>query len=504
MIDHQVIDILKTFSSEETKLFRRYIASPYFNRSALLSDLFELMIKFSPDFNSKKLTKEYISEVIFKTKVYKDSTVRNALADLQIICESFLMQENFRKSTALSFDYLLKELREKKLGGVFAKNSTVLDKKFEEVKEVDSDYYLSRYRLELNKFNYSELFEKVKENNDTIIQIERIKYSGAYITIHYIIEIVSVFLASANYAFAYNKPLAKEFLSSLINTLNIKGLEELFKNSEHYFIVQIYIALLKTFENIDNEESYLNYKSLVRSNVSKLGKDEIWFHYSNFLNYCYFMKMDKEKNDKYNEELFNIYDEILSNDYYKNNKIDYLRNEFYRSILILGLQQKKIKWVENFILTCSSKLHKSEKDNMMNLAYAYLHYENGEYLLSWKYFNKIKIDYYIYKYDIKNYALKIYYELGYFDEALMLTENYKKFLQRNELMSEEEKSAIKNFVSYFSKLVLFKAGQLPQKHFSTYRKRLEKTNDTMSKTWLTQKYEEQAAIIKQGRIAKSA
>jgi hypothetical protein len=216
------------------------------------------------------------------------------------------------------------------------------------------------------------------------------------------------------------------------------------------------------------------------------------------------MKMDKEKNDKYNEELFNIYDEILSNDYYKNNKIDYLRNEFYRSILILGLQQKKIKWVENFILTCSSKLHKSEKDNMMNLAYAYLHYENGEYLLSWKYFNKIKIDYYIYKYDIKNYALKIYYELGYFDEALMLTENYKKFLQRNELMSEEEKSAIKNFVSYFSKLVLFKAGQLPQKHFSTYRKRLEKTNDTMSKTWLTQKYEEQAAIIKQGRIAKSA
>ena len=86
----------------------------------------------------------------------------------------------------------------------------------------------------------------------------------------------------------------------------------------------------------------------------------------------------------------------------------------------------------------------------------------------------------------------------------MLTENYKKFLQRNELMSEEEKSAIKNFVSYFSKLVLFKAGQLPQKHFSTYRKRLEKTNDTMSKTWLTQKYEEQASKIKHGRIAKSA
>jgi hypothetical protein len=86
----------------------------------------------------------------------------------------------------------------------------------------------------------------------------------------------------------------------------------------------------------------------------------------------------------------------------------------------------------------------------------------------------------------------------------MLVENYKRFLDRNELLSEVEKSSVKNFVSYFSKLVLFKAGQLPQKHFSTYRNRLEKTNDTMSKAWLMQKYEEQSAIIKQSRISKSA
>lgn len=504
MIDHQVIDILKTLNSEEVRQFRRFISSPYFNRSSTLESLFELLIKFHPEFDNKKLTKEYVSENIFNTKEYKDSTVRNAFSDLQTLCEEFLMQENFRKSSALSFDYLLKELREKKLGGVFAKNSAALDKKFEDVKEVDSDYYLSRYRFELNKFNYSELFERVKENKDTIKQIERIKFSGAYITIHYIIEIVSVYLTSANYAFAYNKPQAKEFLTSVINTLNVKGLEEVFKSSEHYFLIRIYIALLKTFENIYDEQTYKNYRSLVKANIDKLGKDEIWFHYSNFINYCYFMKTDSSKNEKYNQELFSIYEDILQNSYYRNSKFNYLRNEIYRNALLIGLQQNKIKWVENFILAYSSKLHKSDKDNMMNLAYAYLYYEKGEYMLSWKYFNKIKIDFFIYKYDVKNYALKIYYELGYYDEALMLTENYKKFLQRNELMSEEEKSAIKNFVSYFSKLVLFKAGQLPQKHFSTYRRRLELANDTMSKNWLMQKYEEQAAEIKQSRIAKSA
>ena len=504
MIDHQVIDILKAFDTEEIKQFRRFISSPYFNRSATLVTLFELLINFYPDFSGKKFTKEYISEKVFNTKKYNDSTIRNAFADLLNICESFLTQENFRKSTELSFDYLLKELRVKNLGNVFLRNSTILDKKYEEIKDVDSEYYLARYRFELNKFNYSVLFDKINENSDTMKQMEQIKYSGAYITIHYLIEIVSIYLTGINYAFAYNKPQAKDFLISMINTLNVKGLEKIFKDSDHYFLVQIYIALLEAFENMEDENLYLKYKSIVKSNISKLGKEEIWFHYSNFINYCYFKQMEKGMLDKYNEELFDIYNEILVNDYYRNKKINYLRIEIYRNILFLGLQLNKITWVENFILTHSTKLHKSEKDNMMNLAYAYLFYDKGEYMQSWKYFNKIKIDFFIYKYDIKNYALKIYYEMGYFDEALTLCENYKKFIVRNDLISDFDKTRIRNFISYFSKLILFKVGQLPQKHFSTYRKRLEQINDTMSRNWLLQKYEEQSAAIKKSRIAKSA
>jgi hypothetical protein len=504
MIDHQVIDILKSFNSEDIKQFRRFMISPYFNRSTTLVSLFELLIKFYPDFNGKKLTKEFVSEKIFKTKIYNDSTVRNALADLLNVCENFLIQENFRNSAVLSFDYLLKELREKKLVNVFQKNSAELDKKYSVIQDADSEYYLSRSRFELNKFNYSELFDRVNEDKDTVLQIERLKYSGIFITVHYIIEIVTIYLTSFHYAFAYNKPQAKEFISTLIKMLNIRGLVDVMKDSEHFFMLQIYIALLKTFEDLDNEKYYYEYKSLVNSNIDKLGKDEICFHYTNLVNYCHFIEPGSEKYDKFNNELFDLYNEMLHNNYYQNKKISYLRNEIYRNMLFLGLQLKKVKWVENFILTYSSRLHKSDKDNMMNLAYAYLFYENGEYMQSWKYFNKIKIDFFIYKYDIKNYALKIYFEMGYFDEALTLCENYKKFLVRNELVSDFDKTRIRNFISYFSKLILFKVGQLPLKHFSTYRKRLELINDTMSRNWLLQKYDEQAMAVKQSRVSKSA
>ncbi|MFA5404229.1 MAG: hypothetical protein WC358_04790 [Ignavibacteria bacterium] len=505
MIDHLVIDILKSFSSEEIKQFRRFLSSPYFVRSETVVSLFNLLIKYYPNFNSKKLTKEYLSTNIFASEKYNDSTVRNALSDLQDTCELFMTHENFRKSATFSFDFLLKELRDKKLGEVFKKNSAKLDKQFSSANNIiDSEYYLTKHKFELNKFNYYSLNEKVNDSSEADLHFNQIYSSGLYLTIHYIIEIVSIYLTSVFYSIQYNRPITNNFLYKLISILNIRGLENLIENSEHNFIIKIYISLLKTFQNLDDEKAYLEYKNIFRSNMNKLNKDEIWFHYSNLINYCMIKVRDMNNKELYDSELFTLYQEVLQNDYYKNSKSDYLRFTLYRDILFTGLRQKKINWVENFILNQSSKLHKSDKDNMMNLAYAYLYYEKGEYMQSWKYFNKIKIDYFFFKFDLKNYALKIYFELGYYEEALTLIENYKKFLDRNDLMSESERNRTKSFITYLSKLILFKAGQIPYKQFSTYRRRLELANDISNRNWILNKYEAFASEIKHSRKLKSA
>jgi hypothetical protein len=504
MLEHQVIDILKSFTAEEIKQFRRFLASPYFIRSETVNSLFELLVKFYPDFTNKKLTKEYIGENIFKTEKYIDSTVRNALSDLLESFELFLMQENFRKSASSSFEYLFKELRDKNLNEVFQRNTIKQEKQYNPIENVDSEYYLAKYKLELNKFNFSSLYEKINDGSVADRHFQEILDSGIYLTVHYVIEIVSIYLTSVFYSLQYNRNFNNNFLDKLITTLNISGLENLIENNEHNFLVKIYISLLNTFRNMDDEKAYLNYKSIFKNNLKKLDKDEIWFHYSNLINYCMLKVRNLKNSEFFNNELFALYEEILENEYYKNKKNDYLRFELYRDILFMCLKQNRISWVENFILTYSSKLHKSDKDNMMSLAYAYLYYEKGEYMRSWKYFNKIKIDFFIYKYDIKSYALKIYYELGYYEEALTLIENYKRFLDRNDLLSTTEKNRKKNFISYLSKLILFKVGQLPQKHFSTYRRRLDLSYDTMSRNWMLQKYDELSSEFKQSRRAKSA
>jgi len=507
MIEHQVIDILKSFSNEEIKQFRRFLDSPYFNRSENVAALFELLIKFHPNFTSKKLTKEYVSENIFGQENYVDSSVRNLLSDLLNSCEVFMMQENFRKSALLSFDYLLKELREKKLSSIFQRNSEKLDNKYSLLQDVDSEYYLAKHKIELNKFNYAGLNEKITEGLQADEHIKEIYLSSVYLTIHYVIEIISLYLAGVFYAINYNRKLSEiDFLKKAISQVNLEGLQNLLSGSEHKFIVDIYIALMKMLEDFNNEEAYSSYKILIQKHAPKMDKDEAWFHYNNLVNTCTIRQMmsNDSSSEKYNYEIFSLNEEILKNEYYKNKKVNYFRYEFFKDILLIGLRLKKMNWAENFILTYGPQLHKSDKENMMNLAYMYLYYEKGDYLKSWKYLNKIKIDYFIYKYDLKNYALKIYYDLGYYEEALTLVENYKKFINRSDLISDEEKTRTKNFISYLSKLILFKLDQLPQKHFSTYRRRLELTKDTISHKWILMKYDEQAMLVRDRKKVKYA
>lgn len=503
MIEHQVIDILKSLSSDEVKQFRRFLASPYFIRSNTINSLFELLIKFHPNFDNKRLTKEFIYGKIFDTGKYNDSTFRNAFANLLDNLELFLMQESLKKSAESSFHYFLKELNSRKLSGVFNRNSEEFGKKFAKLENIDSDYYHIKYKHELNKFNFNYLNNKVLETEDADLHFKEIFDSGLYITIHYIIEIISIYLASVYYSLNFNRVIPENFLNTLIKTINIENLENIIKDNEHSFLVRIYIALLRAFNNM-NDETYFEYKAIFKQHINKLSKSEVWFHYINLTNFCTLKIMNTNDRKFYDEELISLYEEILQNEYYKNKETDYLRFELYRDILLMYLHQKKINSAENFIIKYSSKLHKSDKANMINLSYAYLYYEKGEFMQSWKYFNKIHIDYFLYKYDIKSYALKIYYELGYYEEALTLIENYKGFLNRNELMSESEKKRKKNLILYLSKLILIKAGQIPYKQFATYRRRLEMAKDTTSRDWVIEKYELFANEIKQNRQLKSA
>src|ERR1051326_3937640 len=148
MLDHQIIEILKTFKDEELKNFRNFIISPYFNTSDAVVKMYDALVTFYPGFPSEDLSKESLYAAIKPGMKYNDSTTRNLLADLLKLAENFLNQSNWEKKNNELKTNLLSELTNRNQPKLFWKNIKNIEMTLDLDKNIDSERYYERFRVE--------------------------------------------------------------------------------------------------------------------------------------------------------------------------------------------------------------------------------------------------------------------------------------------------------------------------------------------------------------------
>jgi hypothetical protein len=80
----------------------------------------------------------------------------------------------------------------------------------------------------------------------------------------------------------------------------------------------------------------------------------------------------------------------------------------------------------------------------------------------------------------------IYYELGYFEEALCLVKTYHEFLRKNRLVSVERKKRYFSFLKFLEKLINIKlSGEKTDIGYLKYR--ITNHPHTAFKPWLQEK-----------------
>lgn len=95
----------------------------------------------------------------------------------------------------------------------------------------------------------------------------------------------------------------------------------------------------------------------------------------------------------------------------------------------------------------------------------------------------------MYKFDVKNLMLKIYYELGLYSQAYSLIDAYKHFLDDNKEHSKIHNENYRNFLTLYSKLLKMKESgnfsELPQ-----LLKQIRNTQSLASRIWILEKIDE--------------
>lgn len=488
MKNYELLGILRSFSPGETAKFEKFLISPYFNNRRKIVLLYKEIVKYYPLFTHVNLSKRKLFKRVFPKAAYNDSTMRNLLSDLQESAMNFLSIENFERSKLDKSNFLFHELSIKGLHNEFWKTL----EKTNELRDglVDWTYFLNNHFTEANKYNFSHHYSKLHKETDLKKEISYLNNSVNNLVYFFVMNFTSIYLNYLTYKKSYNTYAAMHNnIEKLFSMMNFRELKELMQNDKNSFVIEIYSALIKLFADPESDENYYAFKKVFFSNISGLSKDERSFLYYQLITFSYLRLEAPVKGLDYEKELFTLFVEMLDKEYFLDRNTHHLPHELYRNILSHSLRMKNFAWAHEFIEKYSFRVHPSDKENMYNYGYAYLMYELGKYEDALLYLQKVEKEYFVYKIDVKNLLLKIFYELGYTEESLSLLKTHILSLRRNRLIEAERKKRYINFSKFLEKLVYHKAGTLRQ-DIGYIKHRLQRNEEVAFKPWLLEKIAE--------------
>jgi hypothetical protein len=401
--------------------------------------------------------------------------------------EDFLISQYFEKNQLERDFALLEELKFRNIDDLFLKRIERMKRIVTNQNELFSFDGLGR-EIKLNNLivNHSILNDRVLHEDTILKQFETINRSNHFLAIQYYIERVNRFVLIEIFKKTCN--IKEELVSNNVQGILLDmPLRNNFQNNPSIpAVIELYESLFNMFYKFDDETLFDAYKNKLKLYGKFLDVNELKSHYLNIVSYLIIKKNCVPESQTYSLQLWRIYEIMLKNNLLIEEKSPYLDINLFRSILFLGLKLKLFEETKNFIDSNSRQLNPSDYLNMLHLSHGYLRFELTDYEKALEYIAKIDIDDFIYKYDIKNLQIKIYFELGCWESLTSSINSYKEFLRNDEVLNNSLKTKIKLFLSYIEFLAA-NASKIDQIDLSFQIRKLQSEN-IYGKEWLISKY----------------
>lgn len=201
----------------------------------------------------------------------------------------------------------------------------------------------------------------------------------------------------------------------------------------------------------DKTEYYFTLKDLLKKHSAIFGQPENYVLWNILLTYCGISKLGAK-------ETFQLYKYILENGIHKLSQKEDFHVVLFRNIVIDTSSIMEYKWLEEFINKYAGELNENHRENMRAYSMAYLHFARSEFEKALENILKIKYNLFLFKLDLKILQLKIYYELGYYEEGLSLVAATLSYLNSTKELAEFIKESIGSFAKCMRDLIKIRTG----------------------------------------------
>ena len=466
MINSKLIFILRSFSKKEPKEFEVYIKTPLFNKNKDVINLLSILVKYYPEFSHKNLSHSFIAKKLYDKDDIKQ--LRYAMTDLTKLCEQFIAFKSFKKDENF---HLLKAFKNRGLSKFFNQELLKQNEKIEHKSLIrDENYYQNQQ--ELSEISFLHTLENDNRNIDTKLQnlVDNLDLYYLSKKLKYSCEIINrMNVLKIDYDI--------KLLNNLIEYINTNNIDEAPS-------INIYFQVLKTLQQPENEYNYSNLKKSINNQLTRFKTAELYDLYGYLQNYC--IKQINSGNNNYLKELFNNYNDMISNNIILKNNI--IAQFDFKNIVTVALRVGEYKWTSNFINNYQYYLNEEHQLNATTYNKARLAFYQKNYKQCLNELLKVEFTDIYYSLDSRALLLKTYYQLNNFESALSLVNSFKIFLKRDKKISEYQNIAYSSFIKVSLQLIQLNLGH--KRDIYKIENLLKSTNQIADSTWLQEKINE--------------
>jgi len=486
MLRNKAIIILKTFSKEEIKNFRLYLLSPFFNKNKKIVLLYNILVKyFYPDFDSEKLTNEFLMN---KTGTKSLSRLRELISYLHELCNDYFSYLRMSSQKYEKERFLMHELEYRGEKKLYWNNIIEFEKKIDKTKNHGSVDFYYKFLIYKSKGNFLSLHREPKnpESIKTIAKINDISnnYLNCFCLLNNVVSLNDFLYRSKKVKLnieEFNSINLFDLINKKIGDVNIWKMLKVSLTNKEKILLELYYYkyLLKKFADIKIINEAIIF---LKKHFSEIDICARYSMFAELLNQVYAISNCNKDMESYE---FKFYDFFLKNKGYEIENEKYMSFQLFRFFLMRGFSSKNTNWIKRFFDNYINTIYPEYRLQMENYFYSYYYFMINRFDSSLDFCGKVNFDFYAFKRDIKQLYIMIFYELKEMDSVVYSCENLRKFIVNNKF-TEEGSSPFLKFIRFTKKLVDLNENNC-EYEILKLKDKIETSGITASKYWLIEK-----------------
>lgn len=472
---------IDSLSYLETKRFREFLHSPYFNKESELTALFDL-IRFrqgSPAWQIDRHLPEITPITIesrkdlhlhlFPERPFDDTNIRRMLSVLQKHLLHFWANESLKANPLRTALIQLPVIRQKELEDLYQYEFQKAHQTALQSHVHDSFDLLN---LHLLATEYQQFIEARKDRSASNTIEPAIQTLDTFYFAHKLRHLC----AALNQNAILHTRIQTGLETELIDHLKASSLPQT-------PAIQVYFAIYHMLSHPEQENFYTQVTEQLSKYAPQFTASEAREMYAYAQNYC--IQRINEGKPEYLSRLFQLYQSLLDREIILEK--GQISPWDFKNIVTVALRLDAHQWAEQFIQQFSPKIEIRFRENAHNYNMARLAYSRGYYSSVLRLLNMVDYDDIFYALDSRVLLLKTYFELDELDPLYSLMDSFRVFLHRNRSLSDRHRNTYLNLIKLTKKLTKIRPSE--QAKLKKLQQEINQTSQIADAKWLQEKIE---------------